>query len=179
MTDSLQMLVTNLDYDEHKGRIAIGRITSGHLVKGETVAIAKPGTAPLAHSQGAKDDACYPLLWQPGTSCKVWPQFIPGKHVSHVRQVLERQKQFSDALVHTPAEVEKPRTGKLAELFVYNNFSRMPVERVEAGDICAITGLSDVMIGETLCNPQDIRPLPSIAVRISPEQANPYQDHTS
>lgn len=40
----LQMLVTNLDYDEHKGRICIGRVTSGVLRKGEQVAITKPGS---------------------------------------------------------------------------------------------------------------------------------------
>jgi predicted membrane GTPase involved in stress response len=28
----LQMLVTNLDFDEHKGRIALGRITAGYGV---------------------------------------------------------------------------------------------------------------------------------------------------
>ena len=32
----LQLLVTNLDYDEHKGRIAIGRVTSGTLSRGES-----------------------------------------------------------------------------------------------------------------------------------------------
>ena len=31
----LQLLVTNLDYDEHKGRIAIGRVTSGTLSRGK------------------------------------------------------------------------------------------------------------------------------------------------
>lgn len=39
----LQMLVTNLDFDDHKGRICIGRVTSGSIVKGESVAICKPG----------------------------------------------------------------------------------------------------------------------------------------
>ena len=28
----LQMLVTNLDFDKHKGRIALGRITAGYAV---------------------------------------------------------------------------------------------------------------------------------------------------
>lgn len=40
---ALQMLVTNLDYDEHKGRIAIGRVTGGRLDRGGVVGIAKPG----------------------------------------------------------------------------------------------------------------------------------------
>jgi GTP-binding protein len=31
------MLVTNIDYDEHKGRIAIGRVTSGTLKKAQQV----------------------------------------------------------------------------------------------------------------------------------------------
>ena len=42
----LQMLVTNLDFDEHKGRIAIGRVQSGKLRKGDTIVFTKPGTAP-------------------------------------------------------------------------------------------------------------------------------------
>jgi predicted membrane GTPase involved in stress response len=37
------MLVTNLDYDEHKGRISIGRISKGRVVKGDQVVLAKPG----------------------------------------------------------------------------------------------------------------------------------------
>ena len=39
----LQMLVTNLDYDEHKGRIAIGRVTSGKISRAETVVVGRPG----------------------------------------------------------------------------------------------------------------------------------------
>ena len=39
----LQMLVTNLDYDEHKGRIAIGRVTSGCMQKADAVVIGRPG----------------------------------------------------------------------------------------------------------------------------------------
>ena len=38
----LQMLVTNLDYDEHKGRIAIGRVTSGKISRAETVVVGRP-----------------------------------------------------------------------------------------------------------------------------------------
>ncbi len=45
----LQLLVTNLDYDEHKGRICIGRVTSGKISKAESIAIAKPGALIVAH----------------------------------------------------------------------------------------------------------------------------------
>ena len=58
------------------------------------------------------------------------------------------------------------KTGKLAEVFVFSNFTRVPVEEVVAGDICAVTGLSDVSIGETICNTNDVIPLPSISVSL-------------
>ncbi|HMF56900.1 MAG TPA: GTP-binding protein, partial [Pyrinomonadaceae bacterium] len=39
--DSLQLLVANLDYDSYVGRLAIGRIFSGEIKVGDTVAIVK------------------------------------------------------------------------------------------------------------------------------------------
>ncbi len=33
----LQLLCANIDYDEHKGRIAIGRVTNGTIRKGQQV----------------------------------------------------------------------------------------------------------------------------------------------
>ncbi len=45
LNSPLQMLVTNLDYDDHKGRIAIGRVSSGCISKAEQVSYLKPGTS--------------------------------------------------------------------------------------------------------------------------------------
>src|SRR5918912_1331250 len=39
--DALQLLVANLDYNEYVGRLAIGRIFSGELAVGDTVAVAR------------------------------------------------------------------------------------------------------------------------------------------
>jgi GTP-binding protein len=39
--DSLQLLVANLDYNEYIGRLAIGRIFSGEIAQGETVAVVR------------------------------------------------------------------------------------------------------------------------------------------
>ncbi len=52
----------------------------------------------------------------------------------------------------------------MAELYVYDNFARVPAETVMAGDICALTGLSDVTIGETVCDKDDPSALPTITV---------------
>jgi GTP-binding protein len=43
-------------------------------------------------------------------------------------------------------EAGKCRVGKVNELFVYDNFLRVPVEEVQAGDICALTGIQDIMV---------------------------------
>src|SRR5258708_6175279 len=45
--DKLQMLVANLDYDDYVGRLAIGRLTSGSVEAGQSVAICRAdGSAP-------------------------------------------------------------------------------------------------------------------------------------
>jgi GTP-binding protein len=43
------------------------------------------------------------------------------------------------------------RIGKIGELFVYENFGRVPVESVSAGDICAVCGINDIMVGASSC----------------------------
>ena len=101
----LQLLVTNIDYDEHKGRIAIGRVTAGTVRKAQPVSI------------------CSSL-----------------------------------------DETGKCRAGKVGELFVYDNFSRVGVDEVQAGDICALTGIQDIMIGETICSKDAPNALPTIKV---------------
>ena len=65
---------------------------------------------------------------------------------------------------------EKAKTGKISELFVYDNFNRVPAERVEAGDICAFTGLGNVGIGETVCARDKPEALPTIEVSLTLQQ---------
>lgn len=98
----LQLLVTSLDYDDYKGRIAIGRVSSGTIRRAQEVAILMPG--------------------------------------------------------------KEPRRGKIAELFVFENLGRTAVETAEAGEIVAITGLSDVGIGETVADRERPVALPPISV---------------
>ena len=53
---------------------------------------------------------------------------------------------------------------KISALFGRKGLERIPVERVEAGDIVAVAGLEDVTIGDTLTSIDDPRPLPPIRV---------------
>ncbi len=102
MEAPLQVLVTTLDYDDYKGKYAIGRISRGKVRPGMTIArIARDGTI--------------------------------SRH-------------------------------KIAQVFTYQGLQRLEVEEAEAGDIVAITGISDASIGETIADPDQPEALPTIAI---------------
>ncbi len=52
----------------------------------------------------------------------------------------------------------------IKELFVFDGLSRKKVQVVEAGDICAMVGIEGFEIGDTICDANNIEPLPSIAI---------------
>jgi GTP-binding protein len=53
---------------------------------------------------------------------------------------------------------------KISELYLTEALERVPAEIARQGDICAIAGIPDIMIGETLADINDPRPLPLITV---------------
>ncbi|HEY7144136.1 MAG TPA: translational GTPase TypA [Streptosporangiaceae bacterium] len=53
---------------------------------------------------------------------------------------------------------------KITELFRTEALERVPATSAAAGDIIAVAGISQIMIGETLADPDDPRPLPLITV---------------
>ncbi|HEY2579543.1 MAG TPA: translational GTPase TypA [Streptosporangiaceae bacterium] len=53
---------------------------------------------------------------------------------------------------------------KIAELYLTEALDRVPVDTAGPGDIIAIAGIGQIMIGETLADPDDPRPLPLITV---------------
>ena len=55
-------------------------------------------------------------------------------------------------------------TGRLTKLMTFSGLDRVPVDEVQAGDICAIAGLSDATIPDTIASPEVTEPLPAIPV---------------
>ncbi|RCV53587.1 translational GTPase TypA [Marinitenerispora sediminis] len=53
---------------------------------------------------------------------------------------------------------------RITELLMTEALERKPAEEAGPGDIIAIAGIPDIMIGETLADPDDPRPLPLITV---------------
>ena len=70
------------------------------------------------------------------------------------------------AWVHYDSEGnQQVKNVKIAELLVTEGLDRVPATGdVVAGDIAAISGVEDIMIGDTLCDPEDVEPLPRIAI---------------
>jgi GTP-binding protein len=53
---------------------------------------------------------------------------------------------------------------KVAELYVTQALDRVDADEVGPGEICAVAGIPEVTIGETLADPGDPRPLPVVRV---------------
>jgi GTP-binding protein len=53
---------------------------------------------------------------------------------------------------------------KVTELLMTEALERRPAEEAGPGDIIAIAGIPDIMLGDTLADPEDPRPLPLITV---------------
>lgn len=53
---------------------------------------------------------------------------------------------------------------RITELLKTRALERYPAESARAGDIVAVAGIEDITIGETIADPDDIRPLPAITV---------------
>jgi GTP-binding protein len=98
----LQLLCTTLDFSEFVGRIAIGRIVSGKIHRGQRTALIKAGGAVVS--------------------------------------------------------------GTIDRVLVFDKLGRVEAEEVEAGDIVAVVGLSEVDIGDTIAAIECPEALPRIEV---------------
>ncbi|PWT74705.1 MAG: translational GTPase TypA, partial [Chloroflexi bacterium] len=97
-----QLLVTSLDYDDYKGKYAIGRITRG--------------------------------------------QARPSMPVASITRFGEISR------------------GRIGLVFTYQGLGRVEVPEASAGDIVALTGISDANISDTLADAEQPEPLPSIDI---------------
>lgn len=97
-----QMLVSNIDYDEYTGRIAVGKIQRGCIKTGMPLAVCK-----------------------------------------------------SDG---------KTLHGKAVKLYTFSGLSKKETNELGAGDIVAISGITDINIGDTLCDVNAPEPLPFVKI---------------
>ena len=53
---------------------------------------------------------------------------------------------------------------RIQKLFGYYGYNRIEINEAEAGDIVAIAGLADISVGETVCDNNNILPLPQLHI---------------
>ena len=58
---------------------------------------------------------------------------------------------------HNP---DKPEKVKISKLYEFEGLKKVEVQKAEIGSIVAISGISDISIGDTLCSPEDPKPIP-------------------
>lgn len=132
----LQLLATNIDFDTHLGRIAIGRVTSGagcasRVLQGALQSVTRAGHQATGNC----------------LSSSPWPAAPARLTAPPCRAALAGTiRKGQPVAICSSLEPGKVRAGKVNELYVYDNFARVPVEEVEAGDICALSGIPDIAV---------------------------------
>ena len=98
----LQILISNIDYDDYIGRIGVGRVERGIAKAGQNVV--------LCHADGKNSNV------------------------------------------------------KIGKLYKYEGLKRVETEDAVVGEIISVSGIAGLNIGETLCDTENIEPLPFIKI---------------
>lgn len=65
-----------------------------------------------------------------------------------------------DVVMVNHHEPDKMRKVKVSKLYEFDGLNKVEVKEAGIGSIVAISGISDIHIGDTLCSPEDVRPIP-------------------
>ena len=101
-TGALQLLFSNIDYDEYVGRIGIGRVERGVVHVNDRVV--------LCNKQGKAENV------------------------------------------------------KISRLYTFEGLKRIESESAPAGELVAVSGIEDLNIGETACNPENVEPMDFVKI---------------
>jgi GTP-binding protein len=103
------------------------------------------------------DDAA-PMRFQ--VSTLDWDNFVGRICIGRVDRGVIR-KGMSVSVLTADA---KPRTERIKELYRIEGMDRVETEQVTAGDIAAISGVPDAGLGDSICDPELLEPLPFLVV---------------
>ncbi len=65
-----------------------------------------------------------------------------------------------DVVMVNHHEPDKMRKVKVSKLYEFDGLDKVEVKEAGIGSIVAISGISDIHIGDTLCSPEDVKPIP-------------------
>ena len=70
----------------------------------------------------------------------------------------------NQAAVLCGGAAENPREVKISRLYRFEGLKRVEIEEAGAGEIVAVAGISDLAIGETVCDVDHVDPLPFVKI---------------
>ncbi|MBQ2650170.1 MAG: translational GTPase TypA [Clostridia bacterium] len=77
------------------------------------------------------------------------------------RGVLRKNQDVTVCHYHNSHE---PYKAKVVNLYSIEGLGRSPIEEAKAGEIVCLSGIADVNIGDTLCHPEFVEPLPFVKI---------------
>ena len=89
-----------------------------------------------------------------------WSEYVGRIAIGRVQAGTVKKGQ-TIALMKSEGRVTE---SKIQSLFVFDKLGRVEVDEVTAGDVCAIVGIEDVEIGDTICHREYHRPLERLHV---------------
>lgn len=60
--------------------------------------------------------------------------------------------------------LREPKKSKITAIYVFEGLNRVPVDSATAGNIVCFSGMSEITIGDTVCDPSDPTPLPFVKI---------------
>jgi GTP-binding protein len=89
-----------------------------------------------------------------------WSEYVGRIAIGRIQAGTVRKGE-TIALMKSESRVTE---SKIQSLFVFDNLGRVEVDEVTAGDVCAIVGIEDVEIGDTICHREHPRALERLHV---------------
>ena len=78
------------------------------------------------------------------------------------RGTIKQNQEIVVCNYHDPDQVSKKC--KAVSLYTFDGLGRTPITEASAGNIIAMSGIGDISIGDTICAPTDVEPLPFVKI---------------
>ena len=114
----------------------------------------------LSHVPAPQGDPDEPL--QLLISTLDYNDYLGRVGVGRVERGALRQSQMAVRCTFGSEDVSSPT--RLAGLFQFDGLKRVPYEDARVGDIVAISGFDELSIGDTICEPGQVEPLPFLKI---------------
>ena len=89
-------------------------------------------------------------------------EFVGRIAVGRIEQgVIKQNQEITVCNYHDP---EVSRKAKAVSLYQFDGLGRAPVTEASAGNIIAMSGIGDITIGDTICAPDCVEPLPFVKI---------------